>query len=303
MKNLFLLLFFIALSFPQFATAVTPKVKRFARENLWAWCIVPFDAKNRGPEERAMMLHKLGFQQFAYDWRATHLPTFDDEIRFLKRESVNLSAVWFPASLDDNAKLILAALEKHKIQTQLWVTMNGGAIACTPEEQAKRVEVHAAAIRPIAEAAAKIGCTVGLYNHGAWFGEPENQIAIIAQLKLKNVGIVYNLHHGHDHIDRFPELLKKMQPHLYALNLNGMVKEGDKHGKKILVLGQGDLDLSLLKTIAASGYAGPIGILGHTSNDAEQRLQDNLEGLDWLLPQLEGKPATPKPKPRTGRLP
>ena len=91
-----------------------------------------------------------------------------------------------------------------------------------------------------------------------------------------------------------------MQPHLYALNLNGMVKDGEKKGKKILVLGQGDLDLNLLKAIAASGYTGPIGILGHTSDDAEQRLQDNLDGLDWLLPQLNGKPPTAKPKPRTG---
>lgn len=34
----------------------------FARTNLVAWCIVPFDAKKRGPEERAAMLEKLGFQ-------------------------------------------------------------------------------------------------------------------------------------------------------------------------------------------------------------------------------------------------
>lgn len=295
-----LLLSFVAFGFPQFATAETPTEKRFARENLWAWCIVPFDSKNRGPEDRAVMLRKLGFKQFAYDWRAQHLPSFDDEIRFLKREGVHLSAVWFPASLDENAKVLLAALEKHKIHTQLWVTMNGGAVATTADEQAKKVEQHAAALRPIAEAAAKIGCTVGLYNHGAWFGEPENQLAILAQLKLKNVGLVYNLHHGHDHLDRFPELLKKMQPHLYALNLNGMVKDGEKKGKKILVLGQGDLELNLLKAIAASGYTGPIGILGHTNDDAEQRLQDNLDGLDWLLPQLDGKAPTAKPKPRTG---
>ncbi|MEY4403946.1 MAG: hypothetical protein RIR91_1981, partial [Verrucomicrobiota bacterium] len=28
----------------------------FAQENLAAWCIVPFDAKQRGPEARAAML-------------------------------------------------------------------------------------------------------------------------------------------------------------------------------------------------------------------------------------------------------
>jgi sugar phosphate isomerase/epimerase len=90
-----------------------------------------------------------------------------------------------------------------------------------------------------------------------------------------------------------------MLPHLLALNLNGMVRDGDKVGKKILVLGQGDLDLELLRTIRDSGYRGPIGILGHTMDDAEQRLQDNLDGLAWLVAQLDGQAPGPKPRPRT----
>ncbi len=90
-----------------------------------------------------------------------------------------------------------------------------------------------------------------------------------------------------------------MLPHLLALNLNGMSAGGDKAGNKILPLGQGDLDVKLLKTIADSGYQGPIGVLGHTNDDAEERLKDNLDGLDWLIPQISGKPAGPKPKPRT----
>ncbi len=64
-------------------------------------------------------------------------------------------------------------------------------------------------------------------------------------------------------------------------------------------LGQGDLDLQLLQAIVASGYHGPISILNHTDEDAEARLQDNLDGLDWLVRQLEGRPAGPKPTPRT----
>ena len=34
-------------------------------------------------------------------------------------------------------------------------------------------------------------------------------------------------------------------------------------------------------------------------DDAEERLKDNLDGLDWLVPQLEGHPAGPRPRPRT----
>ena len=66
----------------------------FARENLVAWCIVPFDAKKRGPEERAAMLERLGFKHFAYDWRAEHIPTFDAEIEALKRHGIALDAFW-----------------------------------------------------------------------------------------------------------------------------------------------------------------------------------------------------------------
>jgi hypothetical protein len=90
-----------------------------------------------------------------------------------------------------------------------------------------------------------------------------------------------------------------MLPHLLALNLNGMTQNGEKLGRKIMPLGTGELDLQLLKTIAASGYTGRIGILGHTQDDAEERLRDNLDGLDWLLPQIAGGKAGPKPKYRT----
>lgn len=271
----------------------------YARDNLVAWCIVPFDSKKRSPEERAAMLKKLGFKKFAYDWRAEHLPTFERELAALKKEGIELTAVWFPAGLGKDAQTLLDALKKHEIKTQLWITMGGGGAAKTPDEQTQKVRDHAKAIKPIAEEAAKIGCTVALYNHGGWFGEPENQIAIIEELKLKNVGLVYNLHHGHDHLDRLPELLKKMKPHLLAFNLNGMIPDGERKGKKIIPLGQGTEDLKLMKLLADSGWTGPVGILGHTSDDAEERLKDNLDGFDWLLPQLGGKEPAPKPKPRT----
>jgi putative heme-binding domain-containing protein len=275
----------------------------FARDNLIAWCIVPFDSKKRGPEERAAMLERLGFTHFAYDWRGEHIPTFDAEIEALKRHKVALDAFWVaPGELNRESRIILDVLKRHHVKAQLWVLLDFGADRVTGAEQDRRVNAAVTKLKPLAAEAGAIGCSLALYNHGGWFGEPENQIAIIEVLKAQgvtNVGMVYNLHHGHDHLARFPALLAKMKPYLVALNLNGMDPDGDKHGRKILPLGQGSEDLGLLRTIVASGYRGPIGILGHTDDDAEQRLKDNLDGLDWLVPQLEGKPAGPKPKPRT----
>ena len=80
------------------ASAAQPGGGLFETDNLVAWCVVPFDAKKRGPEERAAMLEKLGFKHFAYDYRAEHVPTFDAEVEALKRHGVSLDAWWFPRS-------------------------------------------------------------------------------------------------------------------------------------------------------------------------------------------------------------
>src|SRR5579859_5822115 len=73
----------------------------WAHDNLFAWCVVPFDARERGPEERAQMLKGLGFKRFAYDWRDNHVPTFDAEIDALQGQGIELLAWWFPLSADD----------------------------------------------------------------------------------------------------------------------------------------------------------------------------------------------------------
>ena len=75
----------------------------FARSNLVAWCIVPFDAKKRAPEARAEMLERLGFKLFAYDYRAEHVSTFDAKMDALARHHVQLLAWWFPGTLNDEA--------------------------------------------------------------------------------------------------------------------------------------------------------------------------------------------------------
>lgn len=279
-----------------------PAANLFRRDNLVAWCIVPFDSKKRDPEARAAMLERLGFKHFAYDWRAEHVPTFDAELDALAKRGVALDAFWAAGELNDETRRILDVLKRHQTRAQLWVLLGLGEDKVEGDAWEQRVQTAVAKLRPLADEAGKIGCTLALYNHGGWFGEPENQIAILDRLKaagVTNVGVVYNLHHGHDQLDRFPAILQKLKPHLVCLNLNGMDKEGDKVGRKILPLGQGALDLGLLKIIRDSGYTGPIGILGHTNDDAEERLRDNLDGLDWLVPQLDGKPAGPRPTPRT----
>lgn len=264
--------------------------KLFAKDNLMAWCIVPFDAGKRSPEQRAAMLKELGIKRFAYDYRAEHVPTFEREIVALKENGIELSAWWFPTTLNDEAKMILALCEKHGVHPQLWV-MGGG----NPNMNATEAEAFASQevkrIREIAIAAKAVGCKVGLYNHGGWFGKPENQVELIRKIDMPNVGIVFNLHHAHDELDRLPAIMELIKPFLLVLNINGMQTDGERQGKKILPLGQGDRDKEVLKTISASGYSGPIGILNHTDEDARKRLAENLAGLERLVTDLSDKKA------------
>lgn len=223
----------------------------FARSNLVAWCIVPFDSKKRSPAERAEMVAKLGFTKVAYDWRAEHVAEFETEILEYQKRGTNYFAFW---AMHEEAFRLFA---KHGLHPQIWMTVPSPA----GSTQAERVEKAAAQLLPSVERARKAGCQFGLYNHGGWGGEPENMVAICELLRTKhgatNVGLIYNQHHGHDHVDRFAAALAAMKPHLLCLNLNGMTRDGEKRGQKILPLGSGELDLALLKLIRDSGYRGP----------------------------------------------
>ena len=285
----------LGIPFSKFAIADAPL---FEQRNIVAWCIVPFDSVKRGPAERAEMVQKLGITKVAYDWRAEHVPQFEEEILEYQKRGIEFFAFW--GAHDEAFRLI----EKYKLHPQIWLTAPSPNEAATRDEQIKKAATQ---LLPMVERTRKLGCQLGIYNHGGWGGEPENLVAVCEYLRqhhdAKHVGIIYNQHHGHSHVDRFVQDLAAMKPYLLCLNLNGMTRDGDKRDMKIQPLGQGELDLPLLKCISDSGYRGPIGIIGHTNDDVELRLRDNLDGLHWLVPQLSGKPAGSKPTPRVPLLP
>jgi hypothetical protein len=285
----------LLLAIPTRAAEPVPAEKLFARGNLCAWCIVPFDGKKRGPEARVAMLQQLGFTKYAYDWRAEHLPTFEKELVLLKEAKIELQAVWFPAGIGKDGQFLLDALKKHGVRTELWVMLPQPDVKL---DQEAKVKAAAAQLKPLAQTAAKQGCKVAIYNHGGWTGEPANMVAVAKAVQEPNVGIAYNLHHGHDQLPQLGEHLKLMLPYLSAVNLNGMDSELLAKGGKILVLGQGQDDLSWLRILQQSGYFGPLGILGHTNNDAADQLADNLAGLDYLVARL-AKQSPDQPGVRT----
>jgi sugar phosphate isomerase/epimerase len=242
------------------------------------------------------MLQRLRFRSFAYDWRDKDVPTFDAEVDALQKHGVNLVAWWFPQDASDpNAKNILEVAKRHGIRPQLWV-MGGGKPTSSPAEQAQRVEQEAERIRKIAELAAPYGCPVHLYNHNGWFGQPDNEVAVIDRLKQKGVsgvGMIYNFSHGHDDMADFPAIWKRIQPYVVAVNVTGMVENG---ADKLMPPGQGDHELAMMRVIQGSGWRGPVGTIAEQGGDAEVTLGNNLRGIDWLKAEL-AQPGSGGPKP------
>ena len=259
----------------------------FKKDNLVAWCVVPFDSVARTPQQRAAMLKELGFSHFAYDWRQQHLETFAEEIHALQTNDIHLKSVWMwidtdsGALLDNSNRRLLDIIRENGVKTDLWLGFSNKHFEGLTDEQ--KLEKAAASVSTIRDEATKIGCTVSLYNHGDWFGEPLNQVRIIEKIGDDNIGIVYNFHHAHEQIDEFPATLDKMLPYLNTVNLNGM----RKGGPKILTIGEGDQELQMLQTLQSSGYQGALGIICHIeTEDAKVVLKRNLDGLKSLLKSL-----------------
>jgi sugar phosphate isomerase/epimerase len=260
----------------------------FASANLAAWCVVPFDPRRRGPEERAQMLERLGITMLAYDWRDEHIPTFDAEIAAMKAHGVTISAWWY----SHHSQPVLDALKRGGISPQLWV--------CGVRKAQNDVEQEAARILPFARDAAAIGGKVGLYNHREpWCEDQDNQLAVIERLRrdgIDNVGIVFNFHHWRGDLAAFPALFKRMQPHLLAVNLNGMPADTSGY-PAVRFIGTDASELAMMRVVRDSGWRGPVGILHERpSVDAEQGLACSLAGLAWLRKEL-AQPGSGGPQP------
>jgi hypothetical protein len=177
--------------------ANTALKKLLAKDNLVAWCIVPFDAKRRGPEERAAMLERLGIRRMAYDWRDEHVSQFEEEVAAYKRHGITLHAFWTPVNTaspmaEPHWPVVLDLVKRHDVRPELWTMLNNALVDSLPEEA--RSQRAAEILAPVARAAAERGCKLGLYNHGGWFGEPDHQIMIIKALRegvAKSTGAIY----------------------------------------------------------------------------------------------------------------
>ncbi|MGY5354935.1 sugar phosphate isomerase/epimerase family protein [Wenyingzhuangia sp. IMCC45467] len=256
------------------------------KSNLIPWSIVGFDVKERTSLERLEMLERLGYQQYAYGHRAKHIPTMEQEWKLAKEKGIAIKAVWLyinlnkekPYHLRDLTEAVFKNLEKTGLKTQIWVGFDPTYFKDLSDTEALNKSVEMIAY--LSQRAQALGCKIALYNHGGWFGNPNNQLKIIRALPDEDLGVIFNFHHAHEDLEHYQENIKKLLPYLWCVNLNGMKKEGSK----IITIGKGNLEKEMIISLLNIGYKGPFGILGHVKGgDPELVLQENYQGLKSLM--------------------
>jgi hypothetical protein len=159
-------------------------------------------------------------------------------------------------------------IKRHDIHPQLWV-MGGGGPTKTEAEQAQRIEQEAERVQQIVVLAAPCRCKVELYNHNGWFGQPDNEVAVIKRLREKGVDgveMVYNFSHGHGDMAEFPSIWRRIAPFVIAVNVSGMVAD-----ERLIPPSQGDKELDMLRAPFCD-----FGFVEHRAISADRHRRDAL---------------------------
>jgi hypothetical protein len=273
-------------------------------ETLAAWCVVPYDDRPRTPAQRADALAALGIEALAWDWRDEHVVQFGEQLDALSERGLGLAAIWAPVpdgGVSEALESQVRTASDRGLAPQLWACAEFGVPG--PVTEAANPRDFADKLEPLARLAQETDCTLALYNHLGWFGEPLNQLRILDELSERgfdNTGMAYMQHHGHAHIDDFAQLWPRIRARVVALGLNGMrdaARWGHKQhwgDGKVLPYGHGPRDLELARIIHESGWSGLTAVIGHTMDDFELRISDNLEGLDWIARALTARVPEPR---------
>ncbi len=257
-------------------------VPSFKVEDLSAWCIIDFDAKERTPEQRIVMLQELGITKYGFEKGKGDLSKMKHEFQLASESNIEIVSIflWLNAKRDSIGKLspnnqqLLANLKETQQKPAVWLSFSNNFFE--DRTQKESIVLATEMIRFIKPRMDSLDCKLALYNHHGWFGNPHNQLEVLEKLGQNDIGLVYNFHHAQEYVEEFPEIVKKIVPYLSHVNVNGVKKKGPQ----ILTIGDGDYEFNMIQQLLDAGYKGTWGILGHIkTEDVKLVLERNIAGL------------------------
>jgi sugar phosphate isomerase/epimerase len=239
--------------------------------------------KTRSLDDKAKLLKELGYAGIG--WRPGRTA---EMLAALDRHGLRMMSTYvratagvggtFDPKLKDEVKLI-----RHH-RTDVWLFVVKGKKAS--DDHAVRVVNEAA---DLAEAE---GLRVVLYPHvGFYIDNIDDALRIVKKVDRKNVGLSFNLCHflKRASADEIPEVLRKVAPHLFLVQLNG-ADAGDtkKMGWSRLIqpLDKGSFDNArVVEVLDEIGYRGPVALQLYRAPGSDR---DNLAGSMKAWKRING---------------
>ena len=261
---------------------------------LFALCMDTHDARKRTLAQQAEMLKELGYAGAGHLW----LDKVAERIETLDAAGLTLYQIYIQLDVSPGAKQpydpklkeVLGLLKGRP--TMLAVLVSGGKSGDQARD-AGAVEL----LREIAGLARPLGVRVVLYPHvGDWLEKVDDAIRVADKVDRPNVGVMFNLCHFLKTGDEkdLPAVLAKAGPRLMAVSINGSPTGADVRAGKgawIAPLDEGGFDMaSLLRTLQAVGYKGPVGLQCYgIGGDAREHLARSMTAWRKLRASLAGK--------------
>lgn len=278
-----------------------------------------FDSITRTPRERAQMLERIGVSRVVWDWREDSVGALASQMDAFRAAGIALEGMWTPVPLPEPTApdydsrfgevpaLALSLMREAALRglsPDLWTPLAYGPPGPPPEisnrEHAAEVARAADHLAPLATAAQGFGMGLVLANHGGWAGEPRTMVDVVTALGargLRNVGVALQLQHGHHLVPELDRHLAALGDNVIAIVLSGVDAGAQLSGRLILPFGAGSRDRWTLHALLDSAWQGRVLVHAMGDDDAEARLLDSLEGLEWMLGRMAGG-RDPRPVPR-----
>lgn len=116
------------------------------------------------------MLQRLGLKRSAYDWRAVHVPEFEEEIRQYERHGIGFFAFW------GGHESAFALFEKYDLKPQVWRTLQSPKSG----SQDEKVKAAAHSMEKLAKRTAGLGCPLAGANPKILtLGQVEHEVTML----------------------------------------------------------------------------------------------------------------------------
>jgi len=241
------------------------------------------DYKRLSATQQVEMIKELGYAGIG----CTAGKGLAEMLQELDKNGLRLFTVYLGVNIDSDQQKYGPEL-KETIETLkgrnaiLWLFVRSRKLKpSSPAGDERAVEI----LREVADMAAESKVRIALYPHyGFWCESVEDAVRLAGKVDRRNVGVTFNLCHWLRLGDEknLKSLLKSAMPHLFVVSINGADSGGKDWKQLIQTLDCGSFNMRrFLKTLADSGYTGPIGFQGYgIGGDARDNLRRSMNA--WL---------------------